>query len=99
MLRVEEYLGRYIAGEAYEHCLKPHNPEYLIEVKRGYYDLAEARVIAKTAIDNVVRISDAFTEVTPNEGDPKVDEILNNAQRDMMKHAIAIELMEDEYYD
>ena len=99
LLRVEEYLGRYIAGEAYETCLKPRNPEYLIEVKRGYYDLDTARVVAKTAIDNVVRISDAFTEITPNEGDPEVDKILDNAQRDMMKLAVAIELVEDEYYD
>ncbi len=99
LLRIEEYIGRYLAGEKYEDCLRPNNPDYLISVKRGYYDLNTARVIAKTAIDNVIRISDIFTANVKNEGDPEVDKILNEVQRDMMKLAIAIELVEDEYYD
>ena len=99
LLRVEEYIGRYIAGERYEDCLKPRNPEYLIQVKRGYYDLETARVIGKTAIDNITRIADAYVADKPNEGDAAVDKILNQVQRDIMKFAIAVELVEDEYYD
>ena len=99
LLRVEEYIGRYIAGEQYEDCLKPRNPEYLIQVKRGYYDLETARVIGKTAIDNITRIADAYVADKPNEGDAAVDKILNQVQRDIMKFAIAVELVEDEYYD
>ena len=99
LLRDEEYIGRYIAGERYEDCLKPRNPEYLIQVKRGYYDLETARVIGKTAIDNITRIADAYVAGKPNEGDAAVDKILNQVQRDIMKFAIAVELMEDEYYD
>ena len=55
LLRVEEYLGRYIDGEPYEDCLHPHRLEYLIDVKRGYYDLEMARIIANTAMDNIIR--------------------------------------------
>lgn len=99
LLRVEEYIGRYIEGEKYEDCLKPYNPKYLINVKRGLYDLDTARVIGKTAIDNVIRVADAFAETVENVGKPEVDEILNRVQRDIMKFAIAIELVEDEYYD
>ena len=99
LLRVEEYIGRYIAGERYEDCLKPRNPEYLIQVKRGYYDLETARIVGKTAIDNITRIADAYVADKPNEGDAAVDKILNQVQRDIMKFAIAIELVEDEYYD
>ena len=99
LLRVEEYIGRYIAGEKYEDCLKPKNPKHLILVKAGYYDLETARIIGKTAIDNVIRISDAFTATVENVGRPEVDAILNQVQRDIMKFAIAVELVEDEYYD
>ena len=99
LLRVEEYIGRYIAGERYEDCLKPKNPKYLINVKRGLYDLDTARIIGKTAIDNVIRVADAFAEAVENVGKPEVDEILNRVQRDIMKFAIAVELVEDEYYD
>lgn len=99
LLRVEEYIGRYIAGERYEDCLKPNNPKYLINVKKGLYDLDTARIIGKTAIDNIIRAADAFTETLENVGKPEVDEILNRVQRDIMKFAIAVELVEDEYYD
>lgn len=99
LLRVEEYIGRYIAGEKYADCLRPQNPEYLLSVKRGCYDLDTARVVAKTAIDNVIRIADAYVESVENVGDIKVDRLLDEVQRDAMKLAVAIELMEDEYYD
>ena len=99
LLRVEEYIGRYIAGEKYADCLRPQGPEYLLSVKRGLYDLDTARVVAKTAIDNVTRIADAYAESVENVGDIKVDKILDEVQRDAMKLAVAIELMEDEYYD
>ena len=99
LLRVAEYIGRYIRGEKYKDCLRPHNPKYLVSVKKGLYDLEEARVIAKTAIDHVTRIVDAFAATVENVGKPEVDVILNGVQRDIMKFAIAFELMEDEYYD
>jgi predicted nucleotidyltransferase len=60
LLRVEEYLKRYIAGEEYHKCLNPTNPEYLIDVKRGIYDLVEARKIADATKANVEKIADEF---------------------------------------
>lgn len=99
LLRVEEYINRYIDGEKYEDCLRPHDPKYLVSVKRGRYDLDTARVIGKTTIENVIRIADAFAASIENIGKPEVDAILNSVQRDIMKFAIATELAEDEYYD
>ena len=46
LLRVEDYLRRYIAGESYEKCLRPSDPEYLKQVKLGLYTLDEARIHA-----------------------------------------------------
>jgi hypothetical protein len=94
LLRVEEYIGRYIAGESYENCLRPRRPEYLIEVKRGYYNLETARVVGKTAISNIERIADAFTEKVENKGNPEVDELLEMVQYNIMKIAIRMELTE-----
>ena len=94
LLRVEEYIGRYIAGEPYEDCLRPRRPDYLIEVKRGYYDLETARVVGKTAISNIERIADAFTEKVENKGNPEVDELLEMVQYNIMKIAIRMELTE-----
>ena len=99
LLRVEEYIGRYCAGEKYEECLKPRRPEYLIDVKRGYYDLETARVVAKTAIDNVNRLADSYLETVENVGNPDVEKILDKVQSEIMTLSIAIKLAEDEYYD
>ena len=60
LLRVEEYLERYIAGEPYADCLSPRHPEYLISVKRGRYPLAEARVLADEAKKHVEKMAEEF---------------------------------------
>ena len=99
LLRVEEYIGRYIAGESYEDCLRPQRPEYLLDVKRGYYDLDTARVVANTAINNVIRVADAFAEKVENKGDPEVDDILDGVQYGIMRQSVANEFLEDEVYD
>lgn len=94
LLRVEEYIGRYIAGEPYADCLKPRRPDYLLEVKRGRYDLETARVIGKTAIENVTRVADAFAAKVENKGDPKVNELLEMVQCNIMRTAIRTELID-----
>ena len=99
LLRVEEYIGRYIAGESYEDCLRPRRPEYLLDVKRGYYDLDTARVVANTAINNIIRVADAFAEKVENKGDPEVDDILDGVQYGIMRQSVANEFLEDEVYD
>ena len=76
-------------------CLRPRRPEYLLEVKRGYYDLDTARVVGKTAIDNITRIADAFAEKVENKGDPAVDELLDSVQYNIMEKAIKMELKGD----
>lgn len=92
LLRVEEFIGRYISGESYEDCLKPRRPEYLLGVKRGYYDLDTARIIAKTAKENVERIADNFTSKVENKGNPEVDLLLDEVQLSIMTKAIRLEI-------
>lgn len=94
LLRVEEYLGRYIDGEPYEDCLHPHRLEYLIDVKRGYYDLEMARIIANTAMDNIIRISDNFCSKVENKPDPKVEAMLDEVQYEAIKQSLILELKE-----
>lgn len=92
LLRVEEYLGRYIAGESYVSCLRPHRPEYLVSVKRGYYDLETARVIANTAIDNVTRVADAFCSQTSDQENEAMRELLEDVSYEIMRISVEKEL-------
>lgn len=96
LLRVEDYIRRYIDGEAYEDCLRPTNPEYLMEVKRGKYDLAAAREVGRNAITRVEFMADNFTEKVENKGDPVVDRLLDDVQYDIMKDAIRKEIVDND---
>lgn len=95
LLRVEEYLGRYIDGDSYISCLRPHTPEYLVSVKRGRYDLDTARAIAKTAIDNVNRIADEFCSQTLDYEDESMRELLEDVSYQIMKISVEKELRND----
>lgn len=92
LLRVEEYLGRYMAGEPYVDCLQPRRPEYLIDVKRGYYDLDTARIIANTAKANVERAADAFCAEHPEQESQWCRELLEDVSYNIMKIAVEEEL-------
>ena len=94
LLRVEDYIKRYIAGEAYEDCLRPTDADYLMEVKRGCYNLEAAREVGKASIDRVITMADAFTDKVENKGNPLVDDLLNEVQYNIMEQAIRMELKE-----
>lgn len=96
LLRVEDYIRRYIDGEKYEDCLRPTNPEFLMSVKRGKYDLEAAREMGRLSIARIEMMADDFTSKVENKGDPIVDELLDSVQYDIMKKAIRKEIVEDE---
>ena len=95
LLRVKEYLQRYINGESYEDCLRPRNPEYLIAVKQGYFNLDEARVAADSAIANVTATADAFCEKVGKTFDTEVDVLLDDVQYNIVKTALKGEILSD----
>lgn len=89
LLRVEDYLRRYIAGESYESCLKPTYPEYLIEVKQGrYYSLEEARVVANRAMESITVIADNFCSHIDDVEDAKIVELLEDVGYKIMKTSV-----------
>ena len=92
LVRIDEYLERYIAGESYEKCLRPHDPEYLISLKTEPRDLRTAEIIAQVAmdhIDNMYASVKATHNFNPNK---EVDELLNDVQYNIMRIATMEEL-------
>ena len=92
LIRVEEYIGRYISGESYFNCLQPRRPEYLKDVKIGYYNIDDARIVANTAINNINRICDEFLKTCSTEVNAEVDALLDDVQYNIMKIAIKKEI-------
>lgn len=91
LLRIEEYIERYINGVSYQDCLISEKADYLISVKRGCYALGDARLIAKAAIDHIERMCNKFLEDEwPTNKD--VDTLLDGVQYEIMKIAIKKEI-------
>lgn len=92
LLRVEEYIRRYINKESYETCLHPRNPVHLQNVKIGCYSLEEARALAELAINNIDIMCDEYLETCTKEVDKEVDILLDDVQYNIMKIAIEKEI-------
>lgn len=93
LVRVEDYLGRYINGESYESCLDPGPmKQELIEIKMGKYSLADARSIADKAKAHVEEMAEYAYSIYPNEEDPEVNELLDDVQYKIMRIAVKGEL-------
>ena len=103
LLRVEEYLCRYITGESYEKCLipRPNRAKRLRAIKEdnGLLSLEEARCAANTALATIEMVCEEGLAHYPEGHDEKVEKLLKEVQYEIMRYAVAVELMEDEYYD
>ena len=92
LIRIEDFLKRFISGEDYASCMKPKMREYLLDIKKGKYNLAEARDLALSTVTNVTKIADEFTEKVKNEENPKARELLEDVSYNIMKIAVTEEL-------
>ena len=92
LVRIEDYLERYIDGESYENCLCPSDPEYLICIKRGYYNLIDARKVAATSKEHIEEMAQQFYDTHESVEDPMVNELLDEVQLSIMYKAVVEEL-------
>lgn len=101
LLRVEDYLRRYIAGESYADCLRPlpQIVDKLMAYKKQIVPLDIARKEANETIEKIVLMADDFCSKTKDKVNPDAQEILNKVQYEIMRRAIADEFKYDEVYD
>ena len=97
LLRISEYLQRYLAGESYEDCLLTKQSEYLKDVKLGIHSLEKAREIATKEYNKIHSICDDFIEKHKN--DPinhEVDELLDDVAYKIMKSSVQRDIWDEE---
>lgn len=94
LVRVDNYLTRYIAGESYESCLIPDEvmKTFLLNIKIGKWPLDKARELAEISLAHVEGIADDFCEKTHDEEDPAMRELLEDVSYNIMKIAVEKEL-------
>ena len=100
LLRVGEYLDRYVAGEPYVDCLLTKKADLLKKVKdmsNPLYTLDVARTIAGIQLGTINAVVDRFIEEHKDEPvDWHVDVLLDDVQRDIMKLGIELEMQKGE---
>ena len=94
LVRVRDYLDRYIAGEDYEKCLKPSKEffDLILDLKLCKYGLEDARKIAKEHLDHIDLVSKDFYKRTEEKEDASIRELLNDVSYQIMKLSIEKEL-------
>lgn len=96
LMRVEEYLTRYINGEPYADCLITKCPERLKEIKdmnNPKLLLDEARVVAGIYMGKVNAMADEFAAAHKDDPvDAEVDILLDEVQESIMRLGIALDL-------
>ena len=92
LIRVREYIERYINGESYADCLISTMPYYLQRVKVGFYKLDDARFVDNQSIDRINNLCSKYLETCTTEVDKDVDAILDDVQYNIMKIAIKKEI-------
>lgn len=94
LIRVDDYLTRYISGESYKSCLKPSSNlvEHMLEYKRHEISLEVAREEAKEVLAHVEQVADDFCAKTADKEDPEMRELLQDVSYNIMKIATLKEL-------
>lgn len=94
LLRLEEFLIKYIEGDKYEDCLHSKQCSFLKQIKRqGNLALEEARSMAQAANDNIVKIAEQYYNNTNAYRNQEVDELLDDVQYNIMKIAMKKEFL------
>ena len=92
LLRIDEFMKRFYNGESYEDCLISDYPDYLIDIKKGLFDLDEARNIANTTMAEIENLYNRAKKTMSNEEDPEMRDLLEDVSYNIMKRSIQNEL-------
>lgn len=92
LVRVEEYLERYINGEPYVNCLISRQPEFLKDIKLQKYSLVDAREMANKSLAHIRCMEDDFCLTHKNEENEETVRLLNDVQYEIMRIAVKGEL-------
>jgi predicted nucleotidyltransferase len=95
IVRLREFIERYINGEPYSECLISKQKEYLIEVKKGTHTLEEARSISNTLDKETCDIKKRYMENNALKINSECETILNDALISLIRYSFQKELKED----
>ena len=95
IVRLNEFIKRFVAGENYADCLISKDTEYLIDVKRGVHPLNEAEELAVKYCDDTKAIKNKYMAENPQHTNREVEVVMNGVLMSILKHYWKSELIEN----
>lgn len=92
LLRIEEFLEKYLDGIPYEKCLFSEDPGYLVDVKRGAIPYDYAIPLADKAKEHIDKMYTEYMEHVDSFHNSSIDDLLDDVQLNIMREAIKSEL-------
>lgn len=95
IVRMKDFMEKFISGKPYSECLIPSNPKELIDIKKGKLSLEEAEKLAKETIDYVYALKDK--ELTDKQFEVRADikDMLNIILEDTLTFRFKEELIRE----
>lgn len=93
IIRMREFLERYLDGEPFAQCLVSQQKEYLIAVKQFWLSLDEARTVAQNELAKIDAMKE-FNHVEPGVNE-RTEKKINDILSRIMKKSFAWELIKD----
>lgn len=92
LFRIEEFMDRWIDGESFAECLISIEPEYLIEIKKGKYNLENARKRGKDAMDFIQKMYEDYLKTCDNTINETIYKLFDSVSYNIIKIGIRKEL-------
>lgn len=94
LLRLAEFLPRYINDEKYSDCLISNQKDYLINIKcNKEYNLETARIKAKETLNYITEYKNSYMKSNTVEINKDVEMLLNNVLVDIIRYNFEDELL------
>ena len=91
-------MHRWINGESFANCLISVEPEWLIDVKKGKYNLEDARRYGKGSMDFIQEMYENYLKTCDNTINESIYKLFDNVSYNIIKIGIEKELSPNETY-
>lgn len=92
LFRIKEFMHRWTNGESFANCLISVEPEWLVDVKKGKYNLEEARRYGKSSMDWIEVLYKSYLATCDKTIDESIYELFDEVIYNTIKIGITKEL-------
>ena len=94
IIRLEDFMGRYMFGVSYADCLIYQPRQFMIEVKKGnFYSVEEAVEVAQSLVKQCKEMKDKYLEENETFRNSDILQLMNDTKAKIMKKFFVEELM------